>query len=107
MSYTKPFAVRAPSYRQVEYEFTYDTEAAARDAHDALKNKMYTLTDSGDYILPVGHMIQARDEAVSGKVLTFVGQLKAAELQAGAPRIQALESQVAGAHGSMTAKNVR
>ena len=106
MSYHKPFQMRAPAYRQVEYEFTYATEAAAQAAFEALKNKKYTLTDGGDYVLPIGHKIQSRKEELSGKVVTFLGQLKALELLADAPNIQALELEVAGAEGSMTGKTV-
>lgn len=106
MSYNKPFQVRAPDYRQVEYEFTYATEAAAQAAFDALKNKKYTLTATGDYILPIGHKMLSRNEVLDGKVVAFLGQLKAAELQSSDPKIQALELEVAGAEGSMTGKTV-
>lgn len=104
MSFNKPFRTRAPDYRQVAYEFTYATEAAAQAAHDALRNKMYTVTDAGDYVLSVGRRIKSRDEALAGAVVTFVGQLKASELELEATG--ALEQEVAGAEGAMTGKTV-
>lgn len=106
MSYHKPFESRAPSFRQVEYEFTYASEAAARAAFDALVNKRYTLTAGGDYLLPIGHRIHARREVLDGAVVTFVGQLKAAEVATEDPAIRALELEIAGAEGSMTGKTV-
>ena len=101
--YTKPFQVRAPDFRQVEYEFTYTTPAGAPTAFDALCDKKYTLMENGDYILPIGRRIGARKELVSGDKLTFTAQIKASLLPT-TPEVQALELEVAGTEGSLTGK---
>lgn len=104
MSYRKPFRIRAPDFRRVDYQFTYSTEESARAAFDSLRNKRYTLVD-GEYILPVGHRIHAVNEVLDGRVLGFTGQLKAAALLASDPQIQSMELEIAGQEGSMTTKS--
>jgi len=106
MSYRKPFSLRSPDFRRVDYRFTYATEAAARAAFESLTDKRYTLDQSGNYSLPLGHRLRARDEALDGRDVTFVAQIKAADLAADDARVLALESEVAGADGRLESKAV-
>lgn len=101
--YNKPFQVRAPDFRQVRYEFTYATPSDALAAYNLIRDKRYTLLENGDYVRPVGHRIRAREEAVAGEKLTFLGQVVASSLPTN-PELQAMELEIAGAQGSMTDK---
>ena len=102
--YNRPFEFRSPDFRRVQYEFTYSSEAAAAAAFGVLSNKRYTITPEGEYVLPVGHRIHARDEKVVGATVAFIGQLKAAEIDA--PGTQALELEIAGTEGSLSGKTM-
>ena len=103
LMHKRPFQLRSPDFRRVRYEFTYSSPAAAQAAHDALRDKRYVLLENGDYVLPVGHRLCCREEAVDGARLTFVGQVKAASLPS-SPELQDMELEIAGADGSMTGK---
>lgn len=101
--YNKPFQVRSPDYRQVQYEFTYTTPADAQAAYNLLSDKKYTLLENGDYVLPIGHRIRSRNESVSGDKLVFLGQVSAALLPT-TPKLQEMELEIAGTEGSITKK---
>lgn len=103
--YNEPFKVRSPDYTQVKYEFTFATPAGAKAAFDALRNKKYTLLESGGYVLPVGHRMKSRGEALSGEKVTFVGQIKSSLLPS-SPDVQAMELELAGAEGTLTVKEI-
>ena len=102
--YNKPFQFRSPDYRRVQYEFTYSSEASAAAAFEVLSNKRYAITPEGEYVLPVGHRIRSRDEKLDGPRVTFLGQIKAVEIEA--PETQALELEIAGTEGALTGKTV-
>lgn len=105
MSYTMPFQLRAPDFRRVAYEYTYETEGAAEAAFRSLYDKRYRLQGQ-TFVLSLGHRMHSRDEAVDGRVLSFTAQLRGADLAAGSPGLLALEAEVAGGSGAMTSKEV-
>lgn len=104
---SNPFAKKAPSFKQIEYEFTYADSAAAEAAYAVIRNKRYTLLPNGDYVLPIGHRIKSRDEKVAGSKLTFIAQVRST-LVPDTPQLQELELEVAGVAdgGAMTGKTV-
>lgn len=105
MAYNKPFEKRSPDYRRVSYEFVYEDEEAASKAFVLLKNKRYTLTNTGDYVLPVGHRIHSCEEMLTGKTVSFVGKVKASEFPDSANIID-MEREISGNNGRIVSKAI-
>lgn len=108
MSYTKPFQVRAPDFSQIRYAVMFPDADDALATLSAISNKLPARQPDGSLELPLGRRMRCREEAVSGGTLTFLSQLRTADVSSGAALVEALEAELLAVTGtgSITEKTV-